>query len=106
MSIVFPSAATRRGWALLAVFLSGGLWGATALLLSATAVLDVPGALQPGLAVRVRLLPSRGAETGGPARIVIADEALCPDPQAIIDAFEPEFAQLLAVTLMLPWEQV
>ena len=43
---------------------------------SATAVLDVPGALQPGLAVRVRLLPSRGAETGGPARIVIADEAL------------------------------
>ncbi|MEW6147399.1 MAG: efflux RND transporter periplasmic adaptor subunit, partial [Pseudomonadota bacterium] len=32
--------------------------------------------LQPGLAVRVRLLPSRGAETGGPARIVIADEAL------------------------------
>lgn len=31
MSIVFPSAATRRGWALLAIFLSGGLWGATAL---------------------------------------------------------------------------
>src|SRR3546814_5028012 len=43
---------------------------------SATAVLDVSGALQPGLAVRVRLLPSRGAETGGPARIVVADEAL------------------------------
>src|SRR3546814_1590102 len=40
----------------------------------ATAVLDVSGALQPGLAVRVRLLPSRGAETGGPARIVVADE--------------------------------
>jgi WS/DGAT/MGAT family acyltransferase len=34
---------------------------------------------------------------------LIADEALCPDPQAIIDAFEPEFAQLLTVTLMLPW---
>ncbi|MGQ3066091.1 MAG: HlyD family efflux transporter periplasmic adaptor subunit, partial [Sphingopyxis sp.] len=43
---------------------------------SATAVLDVSGSLQPGLAVRVRLLPSRGAETGGSARIVIADEAL------------------------------
>lgn len=43
---------------------------------SATAVLDVQGALQPGLAVRVRLLPSRGTETTGPARIVIADEAL------------------------------
>lgn len=43
---------------------------------------------------------------GGVQFGVIADEALCPDPQAIIDAFEPEFAQLLAVTLMLPWEQV
>lgn len=41
---------------------------------------------------------------GGVQFGVIADEALCPDPQAIIDAFEPEFAQLLAVTLMLPWE--
>lgn len=40
---------------------------------SATAVLDVPGALQPGLAVRVRLLPSRGVGTG---RIVVAEEAL------------------------------
>ena len=40
---------------------------------------------------------------GGVQFGVIADEALCPDPQAIIDAFEPEFAQLLAVTLMLPW---
>jgi cobalt-zinc-cadmium efflux system membrane fusion protein len=40
---------------------------------SATAMLDVPGALQPGLAVRVRLLPSRGAGTG---RIVVAEEAL------------------------------
>ena len=37
---------------------------------------------------------------------LIADEALCPDPQAIIDAFEPEFAQLLAVTLMLPWGEL
>lgn len=41
---------------------------------SATAVLDVPGALQPGLAVRVRLVPSRG---GGEAnRIVIPESAL------------------------------
>lgn len=42
---------------------------------SATAVLDVPGALQPGLAVRVRLLPSRGADAGA-SRIVVAEEAL------------------------------
>lgn len=43
---------------------------------------------------------------GGVQFGVIADEALCPDPQAIIDAFEPEFAQLLAVTLMLPWGSI
>ena len=34
---------------------------------------------------------------------VIADTALCPEPQAIIDRFVPEFDQLLTVTLMLPW---
>ena len=43
---------------------------------------------------------------GGVQFGVIADSALCPDPQQIIDAFEPEFAQLLAVTLMLPWGEV
>ena len=43
---------------------------------------------------------------GGVQFGLIADEALCPDPQAIIDAFEPEFRQLLAVTLMLPWGEV
>lgn len=43
---------------------------------------------------------------GGVQFGLIADEALCPDPQAIIDAFEPEFAQLLAVTLMLPWGEL
>lgn len=43
---------------------------------------------------------------GGVQFGVIADSALCPDPQRIIDAFEPEFAQLLAVTLMLPWGEV
>ena len=36
---------------------------------------------------------------------VITDTVLCPDPQAIIDAFVPEFEQLLALTLMLPWEE-
>ena len=34
---------------------------------------------------------------------VITDAALCPQPQAIIDEFEPEFARLSLVTLMLPW---
>jgi diacylglycerol O-acyltransferase len=40
---------------------------------------------------------------GGVQFGVIADSTLCPDPQRIIDAFEPEFAQLLTLTLMLPW---
>ncbi|HET8744021.1 MAG TPA: WS/DGAT domain-containing protein, partial [Ramlibacter sp.] len=34
---------------------------------------------------------------------VMADTALCPEPQRIIDQFEPEFAKLSLVTLMLPW---
>ena len=43
---------------------------------------------------------------GGVQFGVIADTALCPEPQQIIDAFGPEFAQLLSVTLMLPWGEV
>ena len=41
---------------------------------------------------------------GGVQFGVIADTALCPDPQRIIDQFAPEFERLLMVTLMLPWE--
>jgi cobalt-zinc-cadmium efflux system membrane fusion protein len=40
---------------------------------SATAVLDVTGTLQPGLAVRVRLLPSRGDTSNA---IVVAEDAV------------------------------
>jgi hypothetical protein len=40
---------------------------------------------------------------GGVQFGVITDTTLCPDPQAIIDAFEPEFNRLSVVTLMLPW---
>lgn len=40
---------------------------------------------------------------GGVQFGVIADTALCPEPQAIIDGFTPAFNQLLALTLMLPW---
>ena len=42
---------------------------------------------------------------GGVQFGLITDAALCPDPQAIIDRFEPEFAQLLLLSLMLPWGQ-
>ena len=40
---------------------------------------------------------------GGVQFGVIADTALCPEPQAIIDQFVPAFETLLTVTLMLPW---
>ena len=40
---------------------------------------------------------------GGVQFGVISDATLCPDPQKIIDEFEPEFAKLTMVTLMLPW---
>ncbi len=40
---------------------------------------------------------------GGVQFGLITDAALCPDPQAVIDRFQPEFDQLLLLTLMLPW---
>jgi len=40
---------------------------------------------------------------GGVQFGVVADAHLCPDPQALIDQFAPEFAKLSTVTLMLPW---
>ena len=42
---------------------------------------------------------------GGVQFALMTDAALCPDPQAIIDRFEPEFQQLLMLSLMLPWGQ-
>jgi WS/DGAT/MGAT family acyltransferase len=40
---------------------------------------------------------------GGVQFGLITDEKLCPQPQQIIDLFEPEFEKLLMVTMMLPW---
>ncbi|MCX8520553.1 MAG: wax ester/triacylglycerol synthase family O-acyltransferase [Rhodoferax sp.] len=34
---------------------------------------------------------------------LMADASLCPRPQQIVDQFEPEFAKLTMLTLMLPW---
>ena len=42
---------------------------------------------------------------GGVQFGVISDATLCPEPQKIIDQFEPEFAKLAVIALMLPWEQ-
>ena len=43
---------------------------------------------------------------GGVQFGVVSDATLCPDPQKIIDQFEPEFAKLTMLTLMLPWGEV
>ena len=40
---------------------------------------------------------------GGVQFGLITDQKLCPDPQKIIDRFEPEFEKLALVTMMLPW---
>ena len=40
---------------------------------------------------------------GGVQFGLITDDALCADPQAIVDRFEPEFERLLLLTMMLPW---
>ncbi|MDN3922424.1 wax ester/triacylglycerol synthase family O-acyltransferase [Roseateles violae] len=34
---------------------------------------------------------------------LITDSGLCPDPQAVVDNFAPEFEKLLTLSLMLPW---
>ncbi len=40
---------------------------------------------------------------GGVQFGLITDDKLCPEPQKIIDRFEPEFERLLLVAMMLPW---
>lgn len=40
---------------------------------------------------------------GGVQFGLITDDALCPDPEAVIERFQPEFEQLLLLALMLPW---
>ena len=40
---------------------------------------------------------------GGVQFGLITDDKLCPQPQQIIDRFEPEFEKLLLVAMMLPW---
>jgi diacylglycerol O-acyltransferase / wax synthase len=41
---------------------------------------------------------------GGVQFGVITDSTLCPDPEGIIEQFEPEFIKLMWTVLMLPWE--
>ena len=87
----------------------------------ATAVMtNVPGPQQPltfcGSTIRQTMfwVPASGhigvgvsilSYAGGVQFGLITDSALCPDPQAIIDRFQPEFDKLLLVTLMLPWSE-
>ena len=41
---------------------------------------------------------------GGVQFGLITDEALCPDPQQVIERFEPEFDKLTWLAMMLPWK--
>ncbi len=84
-----------------------------------TAVMtNVPGPAQPlkfcGSTIRQNMfwVPASGhvgvgvsvlSYAGGVQFGLITDSKLCPDPQAIIEHFQPEFDKLLLVTLMLPW---
>jgi diacylglycerol O-acyltransferase / wax synthase len=84
-----------------------------------TAVMtNVPGPAQPlkfcGSTLRQTMfwVPASGdvgvgvsilSYAGGVQFGLITDTALCPEPQAIIDRFEPEFQKLLMLALMLPW---
>jgi len=40
---------------------------------------------------------------GGVQFGLITDHKLCPEPQDIVDRFEPEFEKLMCLSLMLPW---
>lgn len=84
-----------------------------------TAVMtNVPGPKKPlrfcGATIRQALfwVPASGSVgvgvsvlsyAGGVQFGLITDEALCPDPQAIVDRFGPELEQLTWLALMLPW---
>ncbi len=85
----------------------------------ATAVMtNVPGPAQPlrfcGSTLRQTMfwVPASGdigvgvsilSYGGGVQFGLITDYKLCPEPQAIIDRFQPEFDKLLLLSLMLPW---
>lgn len=84
-----------------------------------TAVMtNVPGPAQPlklcGATLRQTMfwVPASGevgvgvsilSYGGGVQFGLITDVQLCPEPQQIIDRFEPEFEKLLWLALMLPW---
>ena len=85
----------------------------------ATAVMtNVPGPAQPlkfcGATLRQTMfwVPQSGdigvgvsvlSYGGGVQFGLITDKKLCPDPEAVIAGFEPEFDKLLTLTMMLPW---
>jgi hypothetical protein len=57
----------------------------------------VPASGNIGLGVSI-LSYAGGVQFG-----IVADTARCPDPQALIAQFEPQFEALLLATMMLPW---
>ena len=91
----------------------------TMLARNATAVMtNVPGPQQPlylagakidslmfwvpqsgNLGVGVSILSYAGSVQFG----IVTDRGLCPDPEAVIARFAPEFEKLVLTTLMAPW---
>jgi diacylglycerol O-acyltransferase len=87
----------------------------------ATAVMtNVPGPQQPlymaGATIRRMMfwVPQSGdigvgvsilSYAGGVQFGLITDKRLCPEPQRIIDRFEPEFEKLVLALCMLPWDR-
>jgi diacylglycerol O-acyltransferase / wax synthase len=85
----------------------------------ATAVMtNVPGPAEPlkfcGSTIKQTMfwVPASGdigvgvsilSYAGGVQFALITDAGLCPEPQAIIDCFEPEFDKLAYLAMMLPW---
>jgi DNA-binding transcriptional LysR family regulator len=60
----------------------------------------IKGLVETGLGVSI-LSYAGGVQFG-----VIADRGLCPVPQQLIDAFEPEFDKLMLIVAMLPTEML
>jgi diacylglycerol O-acyltransferase / wax synthase len=59
----------------------------------------VPAAGSVGVGVSI-LSYAGGVQFG-----LMTDEAMCSEPQAIVERFTPEFDRLLWLTLMLPWRE-
>ena len=87
---------------------------ATAVMTNVPGPADAAQVLRPTLRQTMFWVPASGdigvgvsilIYGGGVQFGLITDEPLCPDPQEIVDRFEPEFEKLLLLAMMLPWAE-